>query len=258
MQHSAGQVMIDGRNFKFCHHSVIGSAYPISYWGNSESDIFCHSIGPRLHDCARIPLAHHFNPTIDWVLGCIFFHQLLQPEAKTSPPVETFLLSVPLSSPEITSLETSEPSPLVNNRKPPGVTLTNASTYAHTCKLEGTQHFQLRISLPEVTSQSTSSAPVDLGALPEEYHDFADVFSKSKAGILADHQPYNLKITLDEGTVLPFGPIYSLSQEELAALHKFIDKNLATGFIRPSHSPCGAPVLLCAESQDWTGCLEYG
>ena len=48
---------------------------------------------------------------------------------------------------------------------------------------------------------------------------------------------------MDEGTVPPFGPIYSLSQEELAALRKFIDENLATGFIRPSRSPCEAPVL---------------
>jgi len=60
-------------------------------------------------------------------------------------------------------------------------------------------------------------------------HDFADIFSKSKASKLADHWPYNLKITLDEGTSSPYGPIYSLSQEELAALHKFIDENLATG-----------------------------
>ena len=50
--------MINGWNFKLCHHSVIGSAYPIFYWVNSESDILCHSVGPRLHDCARIPLAH--------------------------------------------------------------------------------------------------------------------------------------------------------------------------------------------------------
>ena len=115
--------------------------------------------------------------------------------------------------------------------------------YACACKLEGTQHFQLRISLPEVTGCSTSSTPVDLNTLLEDYHDFTDMFSKSKAGKLAEHQPYNLKITLDEGTVLPFGPIYSLSQEELAAACKFIDENLATGFICPSRSPCGAPVL---------------
>ena len=194
-----------------------------------------------------IVLGYHwltrFNPTIDWVLGHLFFRQLSQPEAKMSPPVETLLSSAPLSSPEIISPETSEPFLPVNNRKPPQVTLINASTYAHACKLEGTQCFQLRISLLEVTGHLTSSAPVNLNMLLEYYHDFTDVFSKPKAGKLAEHQPYDLKITLDEGTVPPFSPIYSLSQEELAALCKFIDKNLATGFICPLRSPCGAPVL---------------
>src|SRR5882724_5613718 len=82
-----------------------------------------------------------------------------------------------------------------------------------------------------------------MSTVPEEYHDFTDVFSKSKASKLADHQPYDLKITLDEGTSLHYGPIYSLSQEELATLHKFIDENLGTGLIHPSRSPHGAPVL---------------
>ena len=146
----------------------------------------------------------HFNPMIEWVLGRIFFHQPSQPEAKTSPLVETFPSSAPLSSPEITSLETSEPFLPVNSMKPPQVTLINASAYVCACKLEGTQCFQLRISLPEVTGHSTSSTPVDLNVLPEDYHNFTDVFSKSKAGKLADHRPYDLKIILDEGTVLPF------------------------------------------------------
>ena len=185
-----------------------------------------------------------FNPTIDWVLGCISFCRPSQPEAKTSPLVEALPPSAPPESLlEAMNPEVSEPLPPVNNRKPPRVTLINASAYARACKLEGTQHFQLRISLLKVTGHLTSSAPVDLNTLLEDYHDFMDVFSKSKAGKLAEHQPYNLKITLDEGTVPPFGPIYSLSQEELAALHKFIDENLATGFICPSHSPCGALVL---------------
>ena len=96
----------------------------------------------------------HFNPTIDWVLGRIFFHQPSQPETKMSPPAKTLPSLAPLSSPGITNLETSEPSPLVKNRKPPRVTLINASAYICACKLEGTQRFQLRISLPEVTGRS--------------------------------------------------------------------------------------------------------
>ena len=105
---------------------------------------------------------------------------------------------------------------------------------------------------------STATSSVDLTSLPEEYHDFADVFSKSKAGKLTKHRPYDLKITLDEGTVPPFGPLYSLSQEELAALRKFIDENLATGFIHPSRSPCGAPVLFIRKKDGslWL-CIDF-
>jgi len=103
---------------------------------------------------------------------------------------------------------------------------------------------QLWISFPEVTghSKATSKTKVDMSTVPEDYHDFTDIFSKSKAGKLADHRPYDLKITLDEA--LPHLSAHLLLvQEELAALHKFIDENLATGFIRPSRSSHGAPVL---------------
>ena len=82
-------------------------------------------------------------------------------------------------------------------------------------------HIHTPASLRELNASNSGSPswrlPVNLNVLPEDYHNFADVFSKSKAGKLAEHQPYELKITLDEGTVPLFGPIYSLSQEELVA-----------------------------------------
>ena len=101
--------------------------------------------------------------------------------------------------------------------------------------MQGSQCFRLQVVTPEATGQLVSVSPVtvNLDGVPEEYHDFADVFSKTKAGVLVDHRPYNLKITLEEGASPPLGPIYSLSQEELLTLRKFIDENTATGFIRP-------------------------
>jgi len=87
--------------------------------------------------------------------------------------------------------------------------------YTHTSKLEGSECFKLQTSLPEVTGQSTTTSKilVDMSSVPEDYNDFADVFSKSEAAKLANHRPYDLKITLDKGTSPPFSPIYSLSQE---------------------------------------------
>jgi len=84
---------------------------------------------------------------------------------------------------------------------------------------------------------------VDLSAVPQEYHEFADIFSKSKANTLAPHREYNLKIKLKEGTHPPLGTLYSLSPFELEALQTFLDEHLASGFICPSSSSHAAPVL---------------
>jgi len=109
------------------------------------------------------------------------------------------LLNLPDSVPDL-------PNPVlhVTPWKPLRVTLINEAAYSCASKLEGLECFQLQISLPEVTghSMTTSKTPVDMSTVPEDYHDFVDVFSKSKAGKLADHRPYNLKITPDKGTSL--------------------------------------------------------
>jgi len=59
---------------------------------------------------------------------------------------------------------------------------------------------------------------VDLSCILEEYHEFADIFSKAKANTLAPHQPYDLKINLEEGSNPLFGLIYSMSPSKLQSL----------------------------------------
>ena len=136
------------------------------------------------------------------------------------------------------------PNPIPKVTSKVDISIVNAVAYIRACKLPGTQQFTLNIKDITARSNSTSdSAPVDLSSVPEEYHDFADVFDKAKADTLAQHRPYDLKINIDEGSTPPLGPMYSLSQTELTALREFIDEHLATGFIRPSRSPHGAPVL---------------
>src|SRR5258708_29961213 len=82
-----------------------------------------------------------------------------------------------------------------------------------------------------------------LSGVPQEYHEFCDVFSGEKANVLAPHQPYDLKINLEEGVKLFHGPIYSLSPLELTVLREFLEENIQNGFIHPSKSPWGSPVL---------------
>src|SRR5260221_9598811 len=90
---------------------------------------------------------------------------------------------------------------------------------------------------------STAQPEDTLSGVPEEYHEFCNVFSGEKANMLALHRLYDLKINLEEG-VKPFhGLIYSLSPPELTALREFLEENIRNGFICPSKSPWGSPVL---------------
>ena len=111
--------------------------------------------------------------------------------------------------------------------------------------MEGSVTFQLNIALSNVKgcAENLNSEMVDMKNIPEAYWDFSDVFSKAKADTLAPHQPYDLKIVLEDGTTPPQPPIYSLSNSELGTLQDFIDEHLNIGFIRPSHSSHGAPIL---------------
>lgn len=79
--------------------------------------------------------------------------------------------------------------------------------------------------------------------LPEEYWDFADVFSKKLSETLPPHRPEDCDIPLIEGSKPPFGSLRGMSQDELRVLKKYLEENLTKGFIRMSSSPAAAPVL---------------
>ena len=83
----------------------------------------------------------------------------------------------------------------------------------------------------------------DVKRMPSEYHEYMDVFSKKAANRLAEHRPYDLAIELTDDFKPKWGPLYNLSEEEMTLLKEYIDSMLEKGFIRPSTSPCGAPVL---------------
>jgi len=111
-------------------------------------------------------------------------------------------------------------------------------------KLEGSDCFQLWISFPEVTghSKATSKTKVDMSTVPEDYHDFTDIFSKSKAGKLADHRPYDLKITLDEGLPHLSAPSTPCPRRNLRLCISSLMRTLLQ--VHPSLSLLhGAPVL---------------
>ena len=74
--------------------------------------------------------------------------------------------------------------------------------------------------MPDGTiGRATSETPIDLSAVPEDYHEFADIFNKGIADTLSPHQDYDLKIDL-KGGAPPSNCIYSLSPSELETLQE--------------------------------------
>jgi len=94
----------------------------------------------------------------------------------------------------------------------------------------------------QANSAKLAEAP-DLSNVPSKYHKFANVFSKTKAEVLAPYRYYDLKINLEEGAQPLVSPIYSFSASEQEALKKFIEKNLNMGFIQLISSSHGILVL---------------
>ena len=80
--------------------------------------------------------------------------------------------------------------------------------------------------------------------VPAEYSDYSDVLSAENAAELLENTGMNeYAIELEESKQQSFGPIYSLGPVELETLKTYIKTNLTNGFIRPSKSPTGAPIL---------------
>src|SRR5882724_12424702 len=80
---------------------------------------------------------------------------------------------------------------------------------------------------------------VNMNSIPEEYHNFADVFSKSKAGKLAEHQPYDFKINLDEGTSLHSVPSTPCPMRNLQLCISSLMRTLPLGSSIPHAHPMG-------------------
>lgn len=94
--------------------------------------------------------------------------------------------------------------------------------------------------------------------VPEVYHQLLDAFSKAQADTLPPHRPFDLSIDLEDNKQPPFGPLYSLSEVELRALSTWLDENLAKGFIRPSTSPAGSPILFVRKKDGSLRlCVDY-
>ena len=109
-----------------------------------------------------------------------------------------------------------------------------------------------RVTLPASVPRELQDLPEDdtedkrdpdLSNIPLGLRDLLRVFSGRRARVLAQSSEYNHIIDLEEGKVPLNLPIYNLSRKELEILREYLDSLMEKGWIRPSKSPAGVPIL---------------
>ncbi|GBG74890.1 hypothetical protein CBR_g19403 [Chara braunii] len=105
----------------------------------------------------------------------------------------------------------------------------------------------------------SDASPTDLSSDPRVVRlldEFADIF-ESPTDVVPD-RPISHEIILEASAMPPKGCIYRMSEEELEVLRTQLDDLLAKGWIRPSSSPYGAPVLFVRKkNKDLQLCIDY-
>ncbi|GBG68785.1 hypothetical protein CBR_g3325 [Chara braunii] len=131
-----------------------------------------------------------------------------------------------------------------------------AKSFRATCAYEQPDEIGLcflrTVAVPDSSPTDLSSDPSMVRLLDE----FTDIF-ESPTGVVSD-RPISHEIILEAGVVLSKGCIYRMSEEELTVLCAQLNDLLDKGWIRPSSSPYGAPVLFIRKkNKDLRLCIDY-
>jgi hypothetical protein len=89
-----------------------------------------------------------------------------------------------------------------------------------------------------------------LRLVPPEFHDYLDVFRKSKADELPPRRSCDHKIKLVEGAQLRAGPVYRLTTKEDLWLQGWIVDQVRFGHLRQSVAPHSSPVFVIAKKDN--------
>ena len=81
--------------------------------------------------------------------------------------------------------------------------------------------------------------------VPEEYHEYLDVFSKETSDTLSKHLKYDHWIQILEGYKNHGNSLLqAMFEPKLQFVKKFVEEHLKKGFIKVSSAPCLSPIML--------------
>ncbi|MBW0510729.1 hypothetical protein O181_050444 [Austropuccinia psidii MF-1] len=196
---------------------------------------------------------YHFNPIIDWKNGLITYDSSgILPSASDdfSTAVHSVALVGELKTPSLPScvhIASIIPFQSLHPLRDKVFKEINNVAISSLHLFQGDMHLlplSFHASLEEQWDEEEEPEEIEtvLKVVPPAYHQSLDLFSKVKAEKLPPHCACDHDIKL-EGLLPPIGVIYSLSNQESETLQASISENVEKGFISPSFSSTGAPVL---------------
>ena len=176
------------------------------------------------------------NPTIDYTSNTVTFYDdnktLIQWSANDALPTKT------LQSPRHLELLSAKQVARIARQQ-------EATLYAVTLNPDPFDH------------PDTLTTPVTEKA-QAIFTKFADIFVEELPAGLPPERSTDHKIELSDPTLTPWKPTYHLSPLELQELRKQLSELLDAGYIRPSKSPFGAPILFVKKKGgDLRMCVDY-
>ena len=101
----------------------------------------------------------------------------------------------------------------------------------------------------EYQLNKTAKTPTDPKiVVPEEYHEFFNIFLKEALDTLSPHLKYDHQIHLLEGYKdYDNSPLSKMSESKLQFVKKFLEEHLKKRFIEASSTPCSSQIMLAAK-----------
>ena len=207
-----------------------------------------------------LPWLKEHNPTIDWKTGRIFIPRQTMNQkltAATRRMVEIQNKQALERQIQRTQIqEEPDPEEPLNRTQYPTMEeeIIEPNICEFTLENEGTQEtlapltetwIARAMNFSTELAQKETAKKEDTRRLPEivppELHEYLDVFDKERAKRFPESRPWDHAIELKDDFLSSDCKVYPLTLPETKEMNKFIDENLAKGYIRPSKSPMVSP-----------------
>eukprot|EP00253_Pinus_taeda_P030208 PITA_30208 len=118
---------------------------------------------------------------------------------------------------------------------------------------DGIEYFEKKPDKTNVFDGCDAKQQADLGKVVSEY----DILFQEPKGLPPKKEIVH-DINLQQDAPLPNIGMYRLSALENAEIKKEVQEFLEKGFMRPSTSPCGSPIILVRKKDgSWRMCIDY-